>query len=207
MEYREKYKRLFRFALSMINVIALTAIYAYFWFSYYHERDIIRVLYYRWGHYAILGLYAILLFFFEQVYGAMKVGYLRVLDVLLSQFIAVIFVNAITYVQLALIGHWLFGHHLMPLLRMTACDLMVVLLWVILARWLYTRVYPAREILLVYGDRSPRSIIAKISTRKDKYQVRETVCIDENDDDQEYTAGFHITPDPAVLFCCLRRGG
>ena len=183
MEGREKYKRLFRFALSLVNVIALTAIYAYFWFSYYHERDIIRVLYYRWGHYAILTLYAVLIFFFGQVYGAMKVGYLRVLDVLLSQFIAVIFVNAITYVQLALIGHWLFGHHLFPLLRMTLYDLLAVFVWVVMARWLYTRVYPAREMLLVYGDRSPRSIIAKLSTREDKYRIRETISVDEADDD------------------------
>lgn len=184
MQKREKYKRLLRFFLSLLNVAVLTGIYAYFWFTYYHDRSIIGVLYFKWGHYAILTLYGFLIFFFAQVYGAMKVGYLRVMDILFSQFIAVFFVNAITYIQLALIGRWTFGRHILPLLWMTGIDLVAVSLWVIFARWLYAVIYPPREILLIYGDRSPASIIAKLASRRDKFRIRETACIETESDDE-----------------------
>ena len=184
MEYREKYKRLLRFALTILNVAVLTGVYAYFWFSYYHDRQIIGIRYFRWGHYAILTLYAVLLYFFASVYGAMKVGYLRVMDVLFSQFIAVLFVNAITYIQLALIGRWTFGKHALPLLQMTALDLVLVVGWVFFAKWIYSTLYPARDLLLIYGDRSPRSIMKKLSSRRDKFHIRETACIEFETDEE-----------------------
>ncbi len=179
MPGKEKYKRLFRFGMSLADVLMLTLIYAYFWFTYYHERNVIGILYFRWGHYAILTLYAILVAMFGRVYGAFKIGYLRVLDVIFSQIITVLFVNAVTYIQLALIGRWTFARHLGPLLVMTIIEMLAVSAWSILSRWLYSRLYPPHEVLVVYGDRSPRSIIAKLSTRRDKYLVRETACVDD----------------------------
>ncbi|MCD8010002.1 MAG: sugar transferase [Lachnospiraceae bacterium] len=183
MKKREQYKRLVRFLLTLLNVAILTGIYAYFWFTYYHERQIIGVLYFRRGHWAILSLYAVLIYFFGKVYGSMKVGYLRVLDVLLSQVLVVVIVNAITYVQLALIGRWSFGDHLTPILWMTGFDFIAVCLWLILSHWVYATIFPAKEILLIYGDRSPRSFIKKIATRRDKYIIRESVCIEERSDE------------------------
>ena len=106
------------------------------------------------------------------------------MDILFSQFIAVFFVNAITYIQLALIGHWTFGQHLMPLVWMTAFDAVAVAMWALFARWFYSVIYPPREILVIYGDRSPASIIAKFSTRRDKYRIRETACIETETDEE-----------------------
>ncbi len=183
MQGREQYKRLVRFLLSLLDVLIMTGIYAYFWFSYYHARSIIGVLYFRWGHWAILSLYAILVYFFARVYGAMKVGYLRVMDVLFSQILAILFVNAITYLQLALIGRWRFGQHLTPILWMTGFDILAICLWVLFARWFYNFLYPPKEMLLIYGQRNPGGIIAKFSTRRDKFRIRESVCIDEEDDE------------------------
>ena len=183
MERKEKYKRLFRFVLSIINVAIVTGIYAYFWFQYYHDQDVIGIRYYLWGHIAILSLYALLSFLFSKIYGALKVGYLRVLDVLLSQLISVLFTNAVTYIQLALIGRWTFGRHLAPLLWMTIYDILAVTAWTFLARWMYTALYPPRELLLIYGYRSPRSIISKLASRRDKYHVAATACTETDSDE------------------------
>lgn len=182
MDVRETYKRLFRFALSLLNVFIFTGIFAVFWFNYYHERRVIGALYVKWGHWAILTLYAVLIYFFAKVYGALKVGFLRVWDVLYSQMLTILFVNSITYVQLALIGHWRFGQHLAPLLWMTGYDIIGACLWVFFARWLYATVYPPKELLLIYGERSPKGILDKFSTRKDKYEIRETVHVEEHND-------------------------
>ncbi len=184
MERKEQYKRLFRFALSMVNIAIVTGIYAVAWFTYYHARNVIGTRYYLWGHIAIFSLYAGLTFLFGKVYGAFKVGYLRILDVLLSEVIMILFTNSITYVQLALIGRWTFGRHLIPLLQATGADLVAVTGWTFLANWLYIKLYPPRELLLIYGYRSPHSIIAKLETRRDKYRVVETACTEKESDEQ-----------------------
>ena len=184
MERKEQYKRLFRFGLSALDVLVLTGIYAYVWFTYYHHNEVIGVRYFFWGHAAILTLYAVLITIFANIYGALKIGYLRTLDVLLSQVIVVLFVNAFTYIQLALIGRWTFGEHIFPILCMTVCDLAAVSVWALLARLAYATLYPARDLLLIYGDRSPRSIISKLSTRRDKYHICETACIETESDEE-----------------------
>ena len=168
----------------MVNLAIVTGIYAVAWFSYYHAPNVIGRRYFLWGHIAIFSLYAGLAFLFGKVYGAFKVGYLRILDVLLSEVIMILFTNAVTYVQLALIGRWTFGQHLLPILQVAGVDLLVVAGWTFLANWLYIKLYPPRELLLIYGYRSPRSIIAKLETRQDKYRVVEIACTEKESDDQ-----------------------
>lgn len=183
VDKKEKYKRLVRFSLSTLDMLIMTAFFTYFWFSYYHRRDVIGGLYFKWGHYALITLYAVLIILFARMFGALRVGYLRVVDVLYSQILTVIFVNAVTYIQLDLIGRWKFGTHLIPILWMTGYQIIAACLWVILAQYLYKAIYPPRDVLLIYGVRSPRSIVHKIETRKDKYIIKEMVSIVDCDDD------------------------
>ena len=181
MDTKEKYKRLVRFALSTLDMLIMTVIYAYFWFSYYHQRSVIGGLYFKWGHYAIICMYAVLIILFARMFGALRVGYLRVLDVLYSQILTILFVNAVTYIQLDLIGRWRFGAHLIPLLWMTGFQMIAACVWVLLAQHLYKVIYPPRDVLLIYGVRSPRSIASKIETRSDKYIIKEMVSIVDYD--------------------------
>lgn len=175
MERREKYKRIIMFCASAFILAAQTGVFAYIWFSYYADAGVIGKAFWRRGNYVVIGQYALMLFFFYKLYGGFKVGYLRVFDVLYSQILSVICVNGITYLQLALIGHWKFGRHVAPILRMTLFNLVLVVLWVVFMRWIYTKIYPPRRMLMVYGDYSPADLIRKISTREDKYNICETI--------------------------------
>jgi hypothetical protein len=111
------------------------------------------------GNYVVIGQYALMLFLFYKLYGGFKVGYLRVFDVLFSQILSVLCVNLITYLQLALIGHWKFGTHAAPILEMTVFNLLFVCIWVVFMRWIYAKIYPPRRMLLIYGEYSPVDII------------------------------------------------
>ena len=73
---------------------------------------------------------------------------------------------------------------MLPLLRMTEIDLVLVVGWVLLSKWIYGILYPARDLLLIYGDRSPRSIMKKLSSRRDKFHIRETACIEFETDEE-----------------------
>lgn len=179
MNKREEYKRLIMFIASCVIIAVQTAAFAYLWYSYYADESIITMTYFRRGNWAVIALYAVIVFLFSKAFGAFKVGYLRVSDVLLSQFLSVICVNAVTYLQLALIGRWKFLAYIWPIIVLTGVDILMVSIWVVFMRWIYAKIYPPREMLLIYGNHSPKALIEKISSRKDKYIICETVHIDE----------------------------
>ena len=86
-------------------------------------------------------------------------------------------VNAITYLQLCLIGRWRFLDHLGPLIRMTVIDLVIVIIWVMFMRWIYAKIYPPRQMLLIYGKYNPDQLVKKMSRRPDKYHICEKIEI------------------------------
>ena len=91
-------------------------------------------MYGYWGHWALLGLYALLVLLVSKLFSAFKVGYMRILDVILSQIFSVLLVNIFEYFQLSLIGHWKFLTNLEPMLRVTGVNLILVVLWVVFMR-------------------------------------------------------------------------
>ena len=113
----------------------------------------------------------------SRLFGALKVGYMRVLDVIISQILSVISVNMIAYLQLALIGRWKFGRHSRPMIILTLVNLAVVLIWVVFTRWIYTVIYPPKRSILIFDRSDPDQMLKKLSSRKDKYAVEETVCL------------------------------
>jgi exopolysaccharide biosynthesis polyprenyl glycosylphosphotransferase len=129
-----------------------------------------------------MGVYAFINFFFSKIFGAYRVGYLKVSDVLLSQVLAVLCCNAVTYMQLALIGRWRFTAYLKPIIQMTVYDVIAVVIWVIFMRWVYAKIYPPRQLLLIYGDISPKALIKKMKSREDKYSIVDTIHISEGMD-------------------------
>ena len=159
MENRERYKRLIMFLASAFILTLQTGVFAYVWFKDYAFYGAIGEALWKRGNYVVIAQYALMLYFFYRIYGGFKVGYLRVFEVLYSQVLSVLCVNAITYLQLALIGRWKFTKFIEPILKMTGVDLVIVVAWVVFMRWIYTKIYPPRQMLLVYGDYSPQDLI------------------------------------------------
>ncbi len=129
-----------------------------------------------------MGIYAFINFFFAKIFGAYRVGYLKISDVVISQILSVLCCNAVTYLQLALIGRWRFTAYLSPILQMTVYDVIAVVAWVIFMRWVYVKLFPPRQMLLVYGQISPKDILNKLKTRKDKYSIVDMINLSEGTD-------------------------
>ncbi len=176
---RERYKRLVMFLMSTLVIGLQTAGFAYVWFTQFNRADVIGEVYWRRGHWALIALYALVVFIFSKLFGALKVGYMRVLDVVISQILSVISANAVAYLQLALIGRWKFGHHASPMWALTGMNLVIVLIWVLAMRWIYVVIYPPRETILIYDQSDPDQMWKKLSQRKDKYILSESVYLGE----------------------------
>ena len=174
---RERYKRLIMFFASLLVVGLQTANFAYIWFTEYNRRSVIQIFYWRRGNWVLIGLYALIIVLMSKLFGAFKVGYMRVQDVIIAQICSVICTNTFAYIQLALIGRWRFLDHIGPMLRLTAANLALVILWVIFMRWVYNTIYPPKSVILVYDQHNPEKLLKNIASRRDKYDIEEAVPV------------------------------
>ena len=104
----------------------------------------------------------------------MKIGYLKPVDVFLSQFFSLIFVNVITYFQLSLMNNWLVP--VRYFVKAMPIQLVIAALCTYISNLVYRKVFPPREMLLIHGEREIDSILQKFATRRDKYRI--TKCMD-----------------------------
>ncbi len=178
--------------LGFLGLCMQTAVYAWFWFKVYYpivssprvSQDGYALgnglkLYFR-GHLLILGIYFILLLFFSNTYGGLKIGYLRPMDVFFSQIFALFMVNFISYFQIALLNNWLV--RVVPMLEIFVLQLLIAFVWAYITNAIYMRIFPPRELLLVNGVYPADDIVRKFSMRKDKYHIVKKMNISEGID-------------------------
>ena len=175
MKKREQFKGMVRFWAAAILVLLKAANFAYVWFECYGDMGILFAMR---GNIVLIGLHALMICVFLKVNGSMKLGQIRIRKMLSSQFIAIFCVNMITYLQLCLIARWSFLLNVAPMVYLTIADFVVAFAWILMANWIYRKLYPPKQMLIVYGGNKPERLIAKLKTRKDKYTICETVSVD-----------------------------
>lgn len=95
---REDFKRFIVFCLASLVVIAQTAVFAYIWYDYY--RGLIFEPFWRKGNWVLIAIYGLINVLFSRLYGGLKVGYLKRIDVFYSLTLATICTNIVTYFQI-----------------------------------------------------------------------------------------------------------
>lgn len=179
---RERYKRLIMFCASLLVIGLQTANFAWIWFKYYNVKGVMRFFYWRRGNWALIALYFVTVLLMSKLFGALKVGYMRVLDVIIAQIFSVLCTNVVAYMQLALIGRWKFLDHTGPMFRLTLINLAVVVIWVIFMRWIYNTIYPPKSVILIYDVHNPEKLLKDVASRSDKYRISEAVMLDRGID-------------------------
>lgn len=169
---REQYKHLLNFTANLITVIFDAYLFGMVWYYYYarltmESGDISR--YFRRGNWAVIGMYVLIIFFFTKVFGGYKIGYMRVGDIILSNILAIILGNIVAFVELCLICRAYVNAG--PLIAVLVTECVFISIWNLLVRFAYQRLYPPRQMILVYGEYPPDELISKINTRKDKYDI------------------------------------
>lgn len=169
MRRREQYKHLLNLAANCAMLIAEALMFAYTWYIIY--RPMMDKANRPWnkGNWAVIGIYVLIMYFFTRTFGGYKIGYLRITDICLSQVLAIFCANAVGYLQVCLVANDYMPIH--PLLVLYVAELLVILPGVYLVRFIYTRLYPPRKMIVIYGKRSPDELIQKINSRRDKYNV------------------------------------
>lgn len=172
---KEQYKRLISFFSAIIILTLTTTTFGYVWYNYY-AGDII-LPFYRKGNWLLVAIYTILTLLFFKVYGGFKIGYFKKADMIYSQSLAIVCVNAVSYLQISLIGrHFM---NLMPMLMMTMLDIAIIISWTLIMTALHLRIYPPRNLIIVYGSRQAENLVSKMSNRIDKYIISASIKEEE----------------------------
>lgn len=174
MKNYDPYKKTILFFLSLLNIILMTVLFGFFWYKFFAGTMYVYK-FYRRGNYAVILLYAVFLVFFYRMYGAMKIGQLRRVEVILSQYLSIFIANLITYMIICLLAFRMIN--IFPMLIMTIGDFVITTIWSFCAGRIYGRIFKSWKILLIYGERPVTDLFYKVEERRDKYAISDVINI------------------------------
>nr|WP_154780182.1 sugar transferase [Blautia luti] len=154
--------------MASLVVLAQMAVFAYVWYTVY--RGQIDEPFWRKGNWVLIAIYGLMFAMFAKLYGGLKVGYLKRVDVFYSLTLALLCTNVVEYFEITLINRWFLSPG--PMIEMTGLQLILIIIWIWGSRYIYSKLYRARKLLVIYGDRDPGDdLIHKMNSRKDKYDI------------------------------------
>lgn len=170
------------FIIGLIRMILITVFACAFICIWIRYMNILKVNpFENKGNWLIAGVYLVELTLLLKVYGGLKIGHLARWNVMLSQFLSLIICNVIMSVQIILIvgDMHLISEILYAMLLLQLIDFAISVILVYVFDMLIRKLYPAKEILLIYGEYSPQNMIKKFEKRKDKYIIKEQVTANQ----------------------------
>lgn len=122
-------------------------------------------------------IYSLLVLVLLRSFDGFKFGYLKLSDVLVSQWIAMMIVNFITYLQLCLFA----GSMISPvsMLVLMGVDMIVTLVCCGAYTRLYHRLYTPRNMIMIYGRDDSVVLKFKMDARSDKYHISRVLSGEE----------------------------
>ncbi len=175
MKKLESFKRLILLGMSAVCIGVQIAIYIYYWFNHFFPNVEKRLPFWERGHWLIICIYAVLMFFFYNMYGGMRVGYLKNTEIIFSQIFATVMVDLLSYAQLSLMVLQIYD--VRSYSGMIVIQAVWVMIWTNIASLIYKNIFPPRRLLLVYGERPVDGILEKLASRKDKFEVAKCMNI------------------------------
>lgn len=155
----------------IIILLCLLGLYSVVWYNFYAST--IKLEFWTKGHWMMLAVYFLLLCIFTRVYGSQHFGSRRILDIVYSQSLATLFANIIDYPIISLLAYKLSNP--VPLIVLTAADVLVIALWGIVSKKIYRRMYPRRKLLAVVDGMNSRFMIKRLTDGNDNFRAKEFI--------------------------------
>lgn len=171
----EDTKGFLRVAETLLEIAILTLIFYFVWKKGY------ELGYFEYkGKYVLMAVYAGLLYIMFQNTDCTMFGQLSRSDLIIGQIISLLVVNVFTFLILCLIGNEVLD--VSPMLKLTVMEIVVAVLMILLYTRLYHKLYAPHDMLLIYGNKRGVGLKIKMDSRKDKYNIRKLICVEEGFD-------------------------
>ena len=172
-----KFRKSIMLITKILIILAMTCIFIDCWQSNYQTA-----LFSNKGNYVVVFSYLIILIVFNNLYGGMKIGVLRLHEVIYSFSLSMVFTNFVMYLELCLIAR--------DLLSPAALFVAVILQFLIVffgcyaSNTLYYCLYKARKIVAIVKPELDRThIVQKMSKIKERYDIEQIVTTDTREEE------------------------
>lgn len=169
-------RRIYLFLMSFIILAVETGIVTYVW--YWHYNTELPKAYYFWGHVFIAAVYLAILIISSSLYGGLRIGSFRMLELTLSQGFATFLTNVLFYAIVCLLAYHF--PSIVPLVIGMLIQFVMVGVWILVATLGYRALFPPTDVLLIYGSGSKDVIIDRFKTRRHQFAITKDMCADED---------------------------
>ncbi len=185
LQRMESFKHLINFLLVMGCIVLEVALFGIHWLKYFQWEVASSlftphgVFWFR-GHALEIAIYAAILIAFSNMYGGMRLGYLKNAELIFSQIFATLIADLLIYAELSVMALRLFN--IRHMLSLFGEQFVVAFVYILIINKVYMNIFPPRKLLLIYGDRNPEELVAKFETRKDKYIITDRISVREGEE-------------------------
>ncbi len=176
MNNKFELRKLFSSLNAAVILFIITINYMHIWYTKYNIEMPKAFQFEKRGNWLTIVLYVAIFIIFGRIFGAFKVGYLKKLNILYSQFLTIFTVNAITYFQISLTSRRLVNPKW--LVFVTVFDFILLTIWTFLACIIFAKLYPPRRLVIIYGSSLATELVYKMGERHDRYRICYSLNID-----------------------------
>lgn len=169
----EQFKKTLRSLITIVLVLAETAVFAYAWLNEYNNYIVLPFV--QKGNWFFYAVYILFTFIFLHSFDGLKYGVYRKTNIIIAQSLASVATAFVIYLQIVLLAARFVT--VVPLLLMVAADVIIISLLSSLSEFVLRKLFPAKKALIVWDLYSPEPFLDKISTRKDKFVINEIVNV------------------------------
>ena len=164
--------------VKIMIVAAVTVGFMQVWITGYAQA-----LFSNKGNYVVILSYVLLFTVFSSLYGAFKIGIYRIHEIIYSFSLALVFTNAIMYLELSLIARELVS--IVPMIIGIAYQVAVVSLCSFCGNTIYFKLYPPRRVIAIFGDDvSGFELIRKMGKISDRFNIERGINVNTTDIDE-----------------------
>ncbi|MBQ4033168.1 MAG: hypothetical protein II620_04315, partial [Paludibacteraceae bacterium] len=140
----DEFNKLSKFAVTLSILALLTLAFAKTWL--WINDNLVQI----WafdvrGNYLIIALYFVLQYLLSRVYGAFKVGFYKVWDIVYSQALTTLMVDIIMYIVTSLVARFLIPFQ--PYGMLLLVQLAIILVWAMVCTFLNNKLFPPRDMV------------------------------------------------------------
>lgn len=176
----DQIKRILRAGAAIMLIVCLTFMFTSMWKTAYNRGVVFP--FYNKGHWMVAAIYVIFLIIFFYIYGGLKFGYLKCTSLILSQALATLCANALTYLEIVLLSAKFVN--IVPMLILTIEEVMVIIVWAAVTTKLFAVIFPPRRILVLFEEYDPKLMERKMKGRNDRYKIEQSQNIKEIEEEE-----------------------
>lgn len=214
MQSDKQKKQTILFAMKLLLLILITALYGLIWFRFYADK-LYRRPFHFYGNYVVIFIFMIMYANFSKLYGVFDLKVNRTSELVYSNVVALLATSFLMYCISILLERRL--PNIFPLLLFIAIAIAIGIPWAIAANRMTNKVLKVREILMIYDNENARRngeyILTSIPWR---YHIlaQKPLCEDIGDTLREIEAcnpdgvmlcGIHSTPRNTILKYCINE--